>query len=347
MNYYIGIDLGGTNVRVAKVSEKGDIIQMIKESTEIDQGVDHVMNKIIHMIEGIDDYQRVKGIGMGVPGPVETKTGTMLLASNLAGFEGYCIKDPIEKYFNIPTFVDNDANVAGLGEATQGAGIGCETCYYVTISTGIGGALIHNGQVISGKHGHAGEIGNLIIDRNREKLANQLNKGAVENEASGTALIHNGQVISGKHGHAGEIGNLIIDRNREKLANQLNKGAVENEASGTAITRKGKVLFGDSIEHAGHVFNLARQGNPQALELVDNMAYDLAVMFSLIGHVVDPDMFIIGGGVMTKARDVFFDKMVAYYKTLVHKKMVDVQFCEAVLEEPGIIGAAMLPLSHI
>lgn len=300
MNYYIGIDLGGTNVRVAKVSEKGDIIQMIKESTEIDQGVDHVMNKIIHMIEGIDDYQRVKGIGMGVPGPVETKTGTMLLASNLVGFEGYCIKDPIEKYFNIPTFVDNDANVAGLGEATQGAGIGCETCYYVTISTGIGGALIHNGQV-----------------------------------------------ISGKHGHAGEIGNLIIDRNREKLANQLNKGAVENEASGTAITRKGKVLFGDSIEHAGHVFNLARQGNPQALELVDNMAYDLAVMFSLIGHVVDPDMFIIGGGVMTKARDVFFDKMVAYYKTLVHKKMVDVQFCEAVLEEPGIIGAAMLPLSHI
>lgn len=300
MNYYIGIDLGGTNVRVAKVSEKGDIIQMIKESTEIDQGVDHVMNKIIHMIEGIDDYQRVKGIGMGVPGPVETKTGTMLLASNLAGFEGYCIKDPIEKYFNIPTYVDNDANVAGLGETTQGAGIGCETCYYVTISTGIGGALIHNGQV-----------------------------------------------ISGKHGHAGEIGNLIIDRNREKLANQLNKGAVENEASGTAITRKGKVLFGDSIEHAGHVFNLARQGNPQALELVDNMAYDLAVMFSLIGHVVDPDMFIIGGGVMTKARDVFFDKMVAYYKTLVHKKMVDVQFCEAVLEEPGIIGAAMLPLSHI
>ena len=300
MNYYIGIDLGGTNVRVAKVSEKGDIIQMIKESTEIDQGVDHVMNKIIHMIEGIDDYQRVKGIGMGVPGPVETKTGTMLLASNLAGFEGYCIKDPIEKYFNIPTYVDNDANVAGLGEATQGAGIGRETCYYVTISTGIGGALIHNGQV-----------------------------------------------ISGKHGHAGEIGNLIIDRNREKLANQLNKGAVENEASGTAITRKGKVLFGDSIEHAGHVFNLARQGNPQALELVDNMAYDLAVMFSLIGHVVDPDMFIIGGGVMTKARDVFFDKMVAYYKTLVHKKMVDVQFCEAVLEEPGIIGAAMLPLSHI
>ena len=300
MNYYIGIDLGGTNVRVAKVSEKGDIIQMIKESTEIDQGVDHVMNKIIHMIEGIDDYQRVKGIGMGVPGPVETKTGTMLLASNLAGFEGYCIKNPIEKYFNIPTYVDNDANVAGLGEATQGAGIGCKTCYYVTISTGIGGALIHNGQV-----------------------------------------------ISGKHGHAGEIGNLIIDRNREKLANQLNKGAVENEASGTAITRKGKVLFGDSIEHAGHVFNLARQGNPQALELVDNMAYDLAVMFSLIGHVVDPDMFIIGGGVMTKARDVFFDKMVAYYKTLVHKKMVDVQFCEAVLEEPGIIGAAMLPLSHI
>ncbi len=86
-----------------------------------------------------------------------------------------------------------------------------------------------------------------------------------------------------------EIANIIIDRNREKI-NHLNIGAVENEASGVAITRKGKALFGDQIRHAGDVFDLAKQGNPQAQAIVDDMAYDLAMMFSVIAHVADPWM---------------------------------------------------------
>ena len=297
MKTYIGVDLGGTNVRAAIVDEKGNILEMKKTATEINLGTAHVMTKIKDLIRSLDGYEKANGIGLGVPGPVDTVEKVMVLASNLPGFEKYPIAKEIEEEFNIPTYIDNDANVAGLGEAIQGAGRGCNPVYYVTISTGIGGAMIVDGKVVSGKHGHAGEVGNLIIDRNREKV------------------------------------------------NHLNAGAVECEASGTAVTRKGQAIFGESIEHAGHVFDLARNNDPKALEIVDNMAYDLATMFSFVGHIVDPQVIVIGGGVMTKAKDVFFDKMEKNYRGMIHPGMQPVRFVEAELEEPGIIGAAMLPMA--
>lgn len=188
--------------------------------------------------------------------------------------------------------------MAALGEAVLGGGKGYPIVYYVTISTGVGGAL--------------------VIDR---------------------------RVISGQNGHAGEIGNICIDRNRPKY-NILNAGAVENEASGTAITRKGRDVFGDSIKHAGDVFDLARSGNEKALKIIDDLAYDLAMMFSAIGHIIDPHVFVVGGGVM-KGKDVFFEKMEAYYRSMIHEGMQPVVFREAVLEEPGIVGAAMLPVTHM
>ncbi|WP_416327064.1 ROK family protein [[Eubacterium] hominis] len=299
MKTYIGVDLGGTNVRVAKVDENGNILQIVKEPTEVGKGVQHVVDKIIKLIESIDGYQECEGIGMGVPGPVDTVEGKMVLATNLPGFEGFPIAKTISDHFHIPTFVDNDVNVAGMGEAMLGAGKGLPIVYYVTISTGIGGALIVNERVVAGKNGHAGEVANIIIDRNREKV------------------------------------------------NYLNVGAVENEASGTAITRKGKEIFGDdAIQHAGDVFDLARKGDEKAIALCDQVAYDIAVMFSAIAHVVDPYVFVVGGGVM-KGKDVFFDKMEAYYRTMIHKGMQTVEFKEALLEEPGIVGAAMLPRSYV
>ena len=296
MKTYIGVDLGGTNVRVAKVDESGNILQLVKQPTEVDKGRESVVEKIISMIESIEDCI---GIGMGVPGPVDTKNGVMILATNLPGFQGFAFAKIISDHFKKPTFLDNDVNVAGMGEALLGAGKGKDIVYYVTISTGIGGALVVNEKVIAGKNGHAGEIANLIIDRNRNKV------------------------------------------------NYLNVGAVENEASGTAITKKGKAIFGEEvIQHAGDVFDLARKGNEQALQLCDEMAYDLAVMFSQIAHVVDPEIFVVGGGVM-KGKDVFFDKMESYYRDLIHQGMQTVEFVEAELEEPGIIGAAMLPKAYV
>ncbi len=300
MKNYIGVDLGGTHVRVAKVAEDGTVLQMIKGETKAANGVEYVVDNIASMIKQIDGYQECEGVGMGVPGPVDTVEGKMVIAANLPGFEGYPIAKAISDKIGLPVFVDNDVNVACMGEAFLGAGRDANIVYYVTISTGIGGALAVNKKLIAGKNGHAGEIGNIIIDRNRER-----------------------------------VGDL------------LNAGALESEASGTAVTRKGKETFGDHIEHAGMVFDLAREGNEAALKIVDDMAYDIAVAFSTIAHVVDPDVFVVGGGVTTKANDVFFEKMENYYRQMIHKGMQTVEFKFAELEEPGIIGAAMLPAAYL
>lgn len=295
MKTYIGVDLGGTNIRAAKVDEEGNILQILKDSSEPDKGVDHVMNKMINLIESIDDYEECVGIGLGIPGPIDTINGKIIVSTNLPKLVGYPIAEHISKHFNKPVFMDNDVKVAALGEAVLGGGKGYPIVYYVTISTGIGGAL--------------------VIDKN---------------------------VISGQNGHAGEVGNISIDRNRKKY-NVLNVGAVENEASGTAITRIGKETFGEHIENAGDVFALAKEGNEKAMEIVENMSYDLAMMFSTIAHIVDPHVFVVGGGVM-KAKDVFFDKMEKYYRDMIHVGMQPVVFKEAQLDEPGIVGAAMLAM---
>ena len=218
------------------------------------------------------------------------------MSSNLPGFQDYPVCDEIEKRTGLKTYMDNDVNVACLAESYHGAGKDHHTVYYVTISTGIGGAFTIGHHLGSGAKGYAGEIGNIIIDRNREKI------------------------------------------------NHLNAGSAETEASGPAITRKGKAVFGDSIEHAGMVFDLARDGNPEAVKIVDEMAYDLGVMFSVIAHVIDPEIFIVGGGCM-KSKDVFFDKVQENFKKLVHTDMCDTIFTEAMLDEPGLVGAAMLPMS--
>lgn len=298
MKTYIGVDLGGTNIRAAKVDENGKILQMLKDTSEPEKGVDHVMDKMIHLIENLDDYESCIGIGLGIPGPIDTLNGKIIVSTNLPKLVGYPIADHISKHFNKPVFMDNDVKVAALGEAVLGGGKGYPIVYYVTISTGIGGALVVDKKVISGQNGHAGEVGNISIDRNRKKY------------------------------------------------NILNVGAVENEASGTAITRIGRDAFGETIKNAGDVFALAKEGNEKAMKIVDDMAYDLAMMFSAIAHIVDPHVFVVGGGVM-KAKDVFFDKMEAYYRDMIHVGMQPVVFKEAELEEPGIVGAAMLPMTKV
>jgi len=296
MKTYIGIDLGGTNVRIAKVSADGHILSVVKSPSFAQSGPAKVMENLIQCIYQIDDWQSCSGIGLGVPGPVDTLKGEMLMATNLPGFEHYPIAETLKKEFNLPTYVDNDANVAGLAEALVGSGKGFPIVYFITHSTGIGGALIVNGQVVSGKNGHAGEIGNIIIDRNRKKY------------------------------------------------NHLNVGAIENEASGNALVRIARENIDSTIDDAATLFALAKENHPIALKIIDTMAFDFAMMCSAIAHVCDPYAFIIGGGVF-KSKDLYLDKIVKYYKEHVHLGMQNIEFLAAQLEEPGLIGAAMLPVS--
>lgn len=296
MKKYLGVDLGGTNVRVAIITEEGDILEEIKRPSLADQEPEVVLDNIVEMAKTLKDFKECKGMGIGLPGPVDTEKGCVTLSTNLNGFTGYPVIDYLKKFFDFPIYMDNDANVAGLAEALVGAGRGRPVVYYLTQSTGIGGALVINGQVVSGRKGYAGEVGNIVIDR---------------------------------------------DRVRQSDVNTLNAGAVENEASGSAMVRKAQKLIDPEITSAQSIFQLYEEKDPVAVQIVDEMAYDFAMMLQGIAHVVDPHVFVLGGGV-TKSRDLYWDRMIAYYKDLVHDNMRDVEFKEAMLEEPGIIGAAML-----
>jgi len=298
MKTYIGIDLGGTNVRVANITRDGKILHEVKSPSYGQDGPEIAVANIIKLIKQVPDLDNVAGIGIGVPGPVDTTTGTMVLSTNLKDFKNYPLVARINEEIDIPCFLDNDANVAGLAEALVGAGKGKGVVYYMTHSTGIGGALVVNGKV-----------------------------------------------VSGKHGHAGEIGNIIIDRDRVRQPNNLNAGACESEASGLAITRKAKEQINPNINEAYEVFKLAKEGNEVAIKIIEDMSYDFAQMMASIAHVVDPDCFIIGGGV-SKSRDEYFHLLRKNYDSMVHVEMRKTEIIPAELDEPGIIGAAMLPISN-
>lgn len=298
MKKYIGVDLGGTYVRAAIVDEQGNIIQIEKTTSEPEKGAEHVVSKIVTLIESLDDFDTCLGIGVGVPGPIDTINGKIIVSTNLPKLIGFPIADTLEKHFEIPVFMDNDGNLAALGEAVLGAGKDYPIVYYVTLSTGIGGALVIDKKVLSGQSSHAGEVGNIIVDRNRKKY------------------------------------------------NILNVGAAENEASGPALVRKGKEWLGEHITSPEDIFALARNNNKIAIKIINDFAYDLAVMFSSIAHVADPHAFILGGGLMN-GKDVFFDKMERYYRELIHVAMQSVVFKEAALQESGIVGAAMLPMTKM
>lgn len=298
MKQMIGIDLGGTNIRVAKIDEAGNILQEIKTPSYAQEGREKVLENMISLIHQIEDYQSCAGIGIGVPGPCDQETGMMSMSTNLPGFKDFPLVETLQNEIGLPVYLENDADVAGLAEALLGAGKGKHVVYYFTLSTGIGGGLIVDGKVVSGYKGFGGEVANVIIDRNRQKR------------------------------------------------NHLAPGAVENEASGTHIVRKANELLAPkTVAHAGEVFALAKEGNQDMMQLVDEATTDLALMFAAVSAIVAPDIFVLGGGMM-KSKDDFLPTVIEKYKTYVHESIQDTPFVEAELAEPGILGAAMLVQSH-
>lgn len=300
MNYYIGIDLGGTNVRVAKVDEEGQIVQDVISPSYGLEGPQKIEANILELLKQFD-LTDVKSIGLAIPGPVDGEKNVITQATNIPGCENYPFADNMQKVTGVPVFLDNDANAAGLAEAVLGSGKGYNVVYYLTHSTGIGGGLVINGHVIQGHKGYAGEVANVIVDPNAKQFDNY------------------------KH---------------------LNRGGVETVASGTAIGLFGNDALGEKGNSARKVFSLAKEGDPQAQAIIDKMAKDFATCLSAISAIVAPDCFVIGGG-CSHSSDQYFDKIRENFKTMAHPGMREVPILKATLEEPGVLGAAMIGKSHL
>lgn len=187
MNYYIGIDIGGTNIRASILDDNYNIIDKFKIENEVKRGPKENINKLCDEIKRRWFKYNIKSIGIGCPGPLDLKKGIIINPPNLIGWENFEIKKYIENIFNIPVAINNDANIAGYSEAKVGAGKGAESLYYLTLSTGVGGGFIYKGEIVNGFNNIAAEINNMIINEDTYSH-NGLNKGGVEGQCSGVSI---------------------------------------------------------------------------------------------------------------------------------------------------------------
>ncbi len=163
--WFVGCDIGGTTVKLAFVSEDGEIITKWEIPTDTSNGGENITVDIGQAIkdkcsELNEPYDRLQAIGVGAPGFIEMETGFIYHAVNI-GWKDFALKEELEKETGLSVTVDNDANIAALGEMWKGAGDGAKDLLCVTLGTGVGGGLVINGQIVHGVNGMAGEIGHL------------------------------------------------------------------------------------------------------------------------------------------------------------------------------------------
>ncbi|MBC1552007.1 ROK family protein [Listeria booriae] len=196
--YRIGIDIGATNMRVGLFDPADQLVAREQSNTEATSGATQALEKLVRMIEAVDPERLASGIGIGAPGPLDVDNGIILDAPNLPGWHGFRIRDELESLAGKAVFLMNDAKVAALAEAKIGAGAEYSSVQYITVSTGVGGGLVCDGEVFAGSHQHASELGNMIVDVS-------LKNGTLEDLCSGTALKRESKVLFGKDKTAADL----------------------------------------------------------------------------------------------------------------------------------------------
>ncbi|MGL5353354.1 MAG: ROK family protein [Clostridium sp.] len=311
MKYIIGVDLGGTKISCALSDLTGKIIDTKVVATNANEGELAVLNRIISLIDKVMlnanvTRENIKAIGIGAPGPLDSKHGIIIEPANLP-FNNFDLVTPIKEKFNIPVYLDNDANAAAIGEFMFGAGKGTENMVYITVSTGVGGGAILDGKIYRGRTTNALEVGHTTIDPFSNIRCNCGNIGCLEAFASGTA---------------------IAKRAKDAVLSNVDTSLKQYET----LT---------SYE----VFKEAESGDKVAIKIRDTALTYLGVGITNIINTFDPDMVVIGGGV-SKAGDVIFQKVLEVVKERGLKTMtLGCEIVPAKLStDAGVIGAVALAI---
>ena len=278
-DYAIGVDMGGTNLRIAAITTEGKLLEKITLGVKLALGRDYVIGEmcdaILRLTERYRSTGNFVGAGIGVPGIIDVEAGMMRKSANLPGWSDYPVRDVIEGRLGARVFLDNDANVAALGEKWLGAGRDADNMAMLTLGTGIGGAIILNGKIFYGMSGMAGEFGHVTIEPNGVPCGCG-NHGCAERYASATAVVR--------------MAREAIDSG---LAPELAKAASS-----------------DAEFSAKSIYNLAIQGNVDAQRIYHRFGEVLGILMAGLVNILDLDMFVIGGGVVS-AWDAFAPKMFA------------------------------------
>lgn len=313
MDYYVGIDLGGTNTKIGLLNIEGDILKSSIIKTLSSEGVDKTMERIWSVIQELAkeadvNIENVKGIGMGIPGPVEDQSIVAFFA-NFPWGTNINIKEKLEKITGIETKLDNDANIIALGEAKYGAARGSKSSVTVALGTGIGGGIYVNGMLISGFKGAGGEIGHMKIVKDG-RVCGCGQKGCFEAYASATGLIREA------------VSRLTV--NKQNLLYTM----IEGNIAGL---------------EAKDIFDAAKEGDAFSLDLVDYEAEYLAMGIANILNIINPETIVLGGGVAL-AGDILLDPLrKKLEKYALPVTLEDLKIVQGILgNEAGIKGAVGL-----
>ncbi|CYU53889.1 MULTISPECIES: ROK family glucokinase [Streptococcus] len=265
----IGIDLGGTSVKLAILTTEGEIQEKWSIKTNILDDGSHIVPDIIDSIKqrfethGLtkDDFL---GVGMGSPGVVDSEAGTVIGAYNLNWKTLQLVKDQFESALGLPFFIDNDANVAALGEQWVGAGNNNPNVVFMTLGTGVGGGVIAAGNLIRGVKGAGGELGHITVDFDEPFACTCGKKGCLETVASATGIVNLSRRYADQYAGDAKLKQMIDD--------------------GQDVTAK-------------DVFDLAKEGDDLALIVYRHFSEYLGVACANIAAVLNPAYIVLGGGV--------------------------------------------------
>ncbi|MBO6297263.1 MAG: ROK family glucokinase [Lachnospiraceae bacterium] len=305
-----GVDLGGTTVKMGYFDTEGNVKDKWEIPTRKENNGSRILPDIAEsikkkMAEQGMEKDDVIGVGIGVPGPVDA-SGVIYKAANL-GWDVFSVKEELAVLLGgIPVEAGNDANVAALGEMWQGGGRGYKNLVAVTLGTGVGGGIIVEGKILTGATGAGGEIGHIHIVDDEPETCGCGNHGCLEQYASATG---------------------IARLARRRLA------ADDKES----VLRSGEIS-------AKTVFDAVKAGDALAKEVAEEFGMYLGKGLAAVACVVNPEIFVIGGGV-SKAGEVLFDYIVDEYKKYVFRGSREAKFALATLgNDAGIYGAAKLVL---
>ncbi len=221
MKYAVGIDVGGTNTRVALINDEYKIVERVQFSTDT-QNPQVTLEKINNVIKGFG--QKIEGIGISCPGPLDLIHGIILETPNLPGWHYFHLTEELQNITGIKVQLQNDANLAGLAEAVIGAGAGKSHVQFLTISTGVGAGFCIDGKIYQGSKGFAEEVANCIVWKNGPSHG-VLKSGSIESIASGTAITTRAKNLGLEVVHAGDVYDLAQEGN--ELAIQIMEDAYE------------------------------------------------------------------------------------------------------------------------
>src|ERR1700733_8104442 len=265
-NFAIGVDLGGTNLRIAAVDEQGTLVEKVTLGTKVSLGRTYVLDDMCGAIENMLNKYRNSatplGIGIGVPGIIDMKSGMVIESPNLPDWTDYPVRAEIEQRLKTVVILENDANVAALGESWLGSAKDFSDMAMLTLGTGVGGGLVLGDAIWHDVNGMAGEFGHMTVEP-EGPLCGCGNRGCLEQYASATA---------------------VVRMAREAIA--------RNRGSALAIAADADPEF-----HAKSVYDLAIEGDEDARRIFRSVGRSLGILLASLVNALNLPIYVIGGGV--------------------------------------------------